>query len=97
MAIAGPNVQMPSAAGSVSLLGPDGAPMGLRPDWAMFYNVLQQIVFNASRSGPTASRPTDIFAGRYIGMPYFDTTRGQTVFLKSVNPDVWVNGAGTVV
>ena len=97
MAINGPKVQMPSVVGSMTQTGPDGAPMGLRSDWAMFYNVVQQIVFNSSRNGPTASRPTSDFDGRYIGMPYFDTTRGQTVFLKSVNPDVWVNGAGTIV
>jgi hypothetical protein len=35
--------------------------------------------------------------GRYIGMDYFDTDLGLKITLKSVTPDVWVNGAGTPV
>jgi hypothetical protein len=67
----------------------------VHPQWQVFFHSAQQIVFNASRSGPTASRPTNALDGRYVGMPYFDTTLGLTVYLKSVAPDVWVKGDGS--
>jgi hypothetical protein len=43
--------------------------------------------------GTTAQRPT---TGVYVGQMYFDTTKGFPIFIKSINPIVWVNGAGTV-
>ena len=92
-AITGPKIQVPSP-----LLGIQEQNNGLvRPEWQTFFHSVQQTVFIVSRSGPTASRPTSSLDGRFIGMPYFDTTLGLTVYLKSVNPDVWVNGAGAVV
>ncbi len=84
--IAGPIVQVPS-------MFVDQAD----PQWRAFHQSMQQTVYNASRSGPTASRPTSDQPGRFIGMPYFDTTLGLVVFLKSVVPDVWVRGDGTPV
>lgn len=41
----------------------------------------------------TAQRP----ANPPIGFHLFDTTIGQPIWCKSLNPTVWVNGAGTVV
>jgi len=41
----------------------------------------------------TATRPPNAVIGQHT----FDTTIGQPIWLKSVNPNVWVNGAGTVV
>lgn len=32
-----------------------------------------------------------------IGFHLFDVTIGQPIWCKSLNPTVWVNGAGTVV
>lgn len=91
--ITGPKIQVPAG---ISLLDQYSA---IRPDWQSFFHAVQQQGFNASRSGPTASRPTSSLGGRYIGMPYFDTDVGQPVFLQSVNPDVWVtwssSGAAT--
>lgn len=69
----------------------------LRTEWVALFNSVQQVAFNVSRSGPTASRPTSSLPGRFIGMPFMDMTLGIPVWLKSVNPDVWVNGAGTTV
>lgn len=69
----------------------------VEPNFATFLHSLQQTTHNLSRSGPTLSRPTSKLDGRWIGMNYFDTTLGLTVYLKSVNPDVWVNGAGAAV
>lgn len=45
-------------------------------------------------SGTTAMRP---ISQLYVGQQYFDTTLGYPVFLKTVSPIVWVNGAGGVV
>jgi hypothetical protein len=90
--ITGPLIQVPPSGRSIV----DEAG-NVRMEWQAFFNAGQQIMFNISRSGPTASRPTSKLDGRYVGMPYFDTTLGLTISLKSVNPDVWVNGAGVPV
>lgn len=41
-------------------------------------------------SGTTANRPT---RGLYIGKSYFDTDLGYPVYLVSVKPNVWTDGA----
>lgn len=41
----------------------------------------------------TATRPTGVVIGFHI----YDTTINQPIWVKSVNPTVWVNGVGTVV
>lgn len=64
------------------------------PAWAGWLSQAQQILQDVSNSGTTAQRPTVIL---YVGKRYFDTTLGVPIFLKSVNPAVWVNGVGTVV
>jgi len=89
--IKGPSIQVPSVLKPVTVESGTVA-----PDWAAFFHSLQQTVFALTRSGPTTSRPTSELDGRYIGMQYFDTTLGYSVYLKSVNPDVWVDGGGTV-
>ena len=81
----------------------DGAitDLELTTDWASFFHSLQQTAFAQSRSSTTAFRPSKVLDGRYIGMPYFDTSLGLPVFLKTASTaastDVWVNGAGTPV
>ncbi len=62
-----------------------------------FLHSVQQATWNSTRSGPTASRPTSSVQGRWIGMQFYDTTLGKAIFLHSVNPDVWHDGAGSVV
>ena len=58
----------------------------------------QKQVFNLVKplggNGTTANRPT---MGLYVGLDYFDLTLGYKVTVKSLNPTVWVNGAGGVV
>jgi hypothetical protein len=92
MAIAGPSIQMPSSRSPVV-----NQEQNIQRDWAAFMHSVQQTVFNITRSGPTTSRPTSKLEGRFVGMPYFDTTLGYEVRLKSVNPDVWVRWDGTPV
>ena len=92
MAITGPRIQVPSV---LTRIAEDNG--AINQDWASLFHSLQQTAFALSRSGPTASRPTSTLDGRWVGMPYFDTTLGFSVYLKSVNPDVWVDGQGNPV
>jgi hypothetical protein len=62
------------------------------PQWAGWFSTVHQIAQNSSSSGPTTSRPT---TNLYVGQPFFDATLGYLVNVKSLNPTVWVNGAGT--
>lgn len=84
MAITGPKVQF-----SVT--------EGIAPEVASLLHSLQIIAFNSTRSGSTASRPTDSLPGRWIGESFFDTTLNKPIWLKSVNPDVWIDATGAVV
>lgn len=45
------------------------------------------------QSGVTADRPDSLL---WIGRYFFDTTLGKPIWVKSVNPTVWVDGVGTV-
>ena len=90
--IAGPKVQVPTSLQNI--VDENGV---IHPQWQGFFHSVQQIIFASTRSGPTASRPTSVLDGRFIGQPFFDTTLGLEVRLKSVNPDVWVKGDGTAV
>lgn len=97
----GPNVQMPPALSDMFNVIKDGngnvISITVRTEWASFFQVLQQIAFGASRAGATTGRPTSEFQGRYIGMPYMDTTLGKPVFLLHSSSNVWVDGSGAVV
>jgi hypothetical protein len=62
--------------------------------WAGWFAQASVVLQDASNSGTTAQRPT---ANLYVGKPYFDTTLGYAINLKSTGPTVWVNGAGTAV
>ena len=64
-------------------------------EWAGWFSTAQRILTAASSSGPTTSRPTQ---GQFVGMPYFDTTLGFTVWLKTPGTSpVWVNASGAAV
>lgn len=59
-----------------------------------WYNTLQAAVNDAYAGVTTTSqRPPN----PVIGFHMFDVTIGQPIWVKSLNPTVWVNGAGTVV
>jgi hypothetical protein len=96
-AIAGPKLQMPPALSKIATQDAQGMITGTAQDWSAFFSAVQQVVYNGSRSGPTASRPTDTLIGRYVGMPYYDTTLGKPIWLESTNPDVWVDATGAAV
>lgn len=61
--------------------------------WLNWFNLAHASVISTRQSGTTANRPTD---GLWIGRQYFDETLGVPIFVKSVNPTVWVSSAGDV-
>lgn len=69
-------------------------PYHFTPAWAGWLSTAQYILQDVSNSGTTAQRPTN---NLYVGKPYFDTTLGLAINIKSLGPTVWVNGAGGVV
>jgi hypothetical protein len=95
-AIAGPRVQMPGGGGNPLVDVSDNRAHN-DTDWIAFFSVLQMVAFASTRSGTTAQRPTSATAGRWIGMPYFDTSLGKPIWLKSINTDVWVDATGGAV
>jgi hypothetical protein len=66
--------------------------------WVAWLESLYRVVAPLGTNGTTAQRPIGTQQlPLYIGQPYFDSTLGYPVFVKSLNPTVWVNGAGAVV
>ena len=76
---------------------PDGNPFdqagNWTPAWAQWLTRTHGSVITLQQSGPTAERPNKVL---WIGRFYFDTTINKPIWLKSINPSVWVDGAGTV-
>lgn len=63
----------------------------LKP-WAQWFTRVGARLAAVEQSGTTAQRPV---TGLWIGRRYFDTTLGKPVYVKSLGPTVWVDGAGT--
>lgn len=72
------------------LVGPDGR---VSVPWSQWFARVHRIVSAVQSSGTTANRPTTVL---WIGRTYFDTTLGKPVWVKAVQPTVWVDGVGTV-
>lgn len=64
------------------------------PAWRQWLTRTHAAVAALQQSGITADRP-DRFL--WVGRTYFDTTIGKPIWLKSINPTVWVDGVGTAV
>lgn len=62
--------------------------------WNQWFQRVQNAVVAVNGSGATAQRPVKLL---WIGRSFFDTDLGQPVWVKSVNPAVWVDATGTVV
>ena len=62
--------------------------------WAAWFSALNNLIRPLGGNGATTARPA---SNLYVGLMFFDTTLGYPVFIKSLNPTVWVNGAGSVV
>ncbi len=63
-------------------------------DFSLLINKIGQWLNENSQAGTTAQRPTE---NLYIGRQYFDVDVGDEIYIKSLNPTVWVKGGGTVV
>lgn len=90
---------------------PNGAPLGhtidlkgqrqpvhMHPMFQAWLSSVQNAVAPLNGNGPTTARPVNSSANPLqVGTDFFDTTLGYKVTVKSLNPTVWVNGAGGVV
>ena len=77
---------------------PDNSPIAdsrgmVLPGWVQWIARIHRIALSEIQAGTTANRPV---SGLWIGRRYMDTTLGKPVFVKSLGPTVWVDGAGTV-
>ena len=63
--------------------------------WLSWFQSVTSTCNSLQTSGTTSQRPTG--SRIWIGMPYFDTTLGKPVFLKTASPIVWVDATGTPV
>ena len=61
-------------------------------EWLTWFTVLWSTAGALDDSGTTAKRPT---VKLYQGWPYFDTTLGKPIWLKSTRPTVWVDATGS--
>lgn len=68
--------------------------VGILDGWRNFFQSIYTICNALTMSGTTARRPT---VGLWVGRTYFDTTLGYGIWLRSINPTVWVNSAGAPV
>lgn len=76
--------------------------MKIATQWLSWYQGVTAVCNAVQTSGPTSQRPTGaVSAGTsprlWLGMPYFDTTLGTPIWLKSTGPIVWVNASGAPV
>lgn len=61
-----------------------------------FMKIAFTVNFNIAESGTTVNRPAD--ANLRVGQPYFDTTLGKPVWVKTIGPPaIWVDATGAVV
>ncbi len=60
--------------------------------WQQWFNRINILCQANSQAGPTSSRPVK---NLWIGRRFFDSTLGKPIYVKTVDPAVWVDGAGT--
>lgn len=83
-----------SPIGTVTL---NGKPVNvaLNPLWSAWLQRVQSLVQTVGNSGGTAARPLDTAqVPLFVGQDFFDTDLGFKVTVASLQPTVWVNGAG---
>lgn len=79
------------------LFTPDNSPIAgserATLSWLQWFSRVNAFVNAGRQSGATAGRPIKVL---WIGRRYYDTTLGKPVYVRSVNPAVWVDFSGTV-
>jgi hypothetical protein len=61
--------------------------------WLQWVQRTHTIASSLQQSGPTSERPTSLL---WIGRRYFDTDLGYPIWLRSIEPNVWINAEGRV-
>jgi hypothetical protein len=85
---------MSSPLGGLPLGSPGNAAEDLEGPWAAWFSTVQNLLYQMSSAGATSARPTG--AAQWQGMPYFDTTLGKPVWLKTPGSSpVWVDATGS--
>jgi len=70
----------------------------LRTIWQTWLESVNYWLRPLGQNGATAGRPVDSTqVPLYIGQPYFDTTLGKPIWVKSRNPTVWCDATGAAV
>jgi hypothetical protein len=72
----------------------DSAGKTLNKEWRSQIVTIQTAITSLYQYGTTAQRPTTV-AG--IGQMYFDTILTKPIWVKSLNPIVWVDATGSTV
>lgn len=66
----------------------------LTDPWRGWFAKLFFVVSPLGDNGTTALRPTK---NLYIGRGYLDLTLGKPIWVKSLNPTVWIDATGATV
>lgn len=61
--------------------------------WQQWFNRINTLNQAAAQAGPTSARPVK---NLWVGRRFFDSTLGKPIYVKTVNPAVWVDGIGTI-
>lgn len=70
----------------------------LTPVYQAFFGSIHDWLGPVGQSGSTADRPTNFSRNPlYVSQQYFDTTLGKPIWVKSLNPTVWVDATGSAV
>lgn len=83
-----PGFELPS---NTAVLAQDGQ---TNRQWLQWFDRVHSIASAQQQAGPTAARPVTRL---WVGRQYFDTDLGRVVYVKSVNPAVWVDATGATV
>lgn len=83
-----PGFELPS---NTAVLAQDGQ---TNRQWLQWFDRVHSIASAQQQAGPTAARPVTRL---WIGRQYFDTDLGRVVYVKEVNPAVWVDATGATV
>lgn len=59
--------------------------------WTTWIQQAYFVLKSVESAGPTEKRP---LKNLWVGMYHFDTTLGIPIYLKTLNPIVWVNASG---
>lgn len=62
--------------------------------WIRWFHKLWIVAGSVDGHGTTANRPT---TNLFVNRPYLDETLGRPIWLKSVNPTVWIDATGAPV